>query len=342
MVEQSMARTTSPSAPLRGPRRLTGSASNRSGAQAMRGVSHHSNTNRKNYQRRANTDRHSSHGFVVQLDRPNRSSSTMRTSQLLLSKKSTASTTPTAILPVPIVIKPLASLQPEQQPQALPSWMAMSGPPPADWRPPSSGSTGGLDLLMIALAKEQERQDEERRLQKHQHHHDETSAVSTSASSSEDDEDGVDDEETNSSRRMMPPPPPRRPRSNSSPASMTPTTTGLTPPVSSAIVGTGHRQQHVQLLLPDSFLQRELAELRQRRVQRGAGGLSTPPTIFEDAEWNETPPEVVVEPAERLRLIKSRLLQEVSTGPHYVTFPHELPQYQNVRLAFRFRSLPLT
>lgn len=111
-----------------------------------------------------------------------------------------------------------------------------------------------------------------------------TEVVSTSASSSEDEE-------------AMPPPPPRRPRSNSSPAKMT------TP--SSA-----------RMIVPEGFLEAELAELRRAR--------RSPPSIPEHKEWKEEDynSEMILCDA------RSRLLDELAgkTG----VLPHELSKYKDV------------
>lgn len=109
-----------------------------------------------------------------------------------------------------------------------------------------------------------------------------TEVISTSASSSEDEE-------------SMPPPPPRRPRSNSSPAQVN-----------------GARM----MIVPDGFLEAELAELRRSR--------RSPPSIPEHKEWNEED----YDSEHLLRDARTRLLEELA-GKAGV-YPHELTKYKDV------------
>lgn len=121
--------------------------------------------------------------------------------------------------------------------------------------------------------------------------------VSTSGSSSEDDE-------------SMPPPPPRRPRSYSNPE-----------------IETSRVGRSSFLVLPESFLETELAQARAART--------SPPSIPEDAEWVETDAtDLLCETRSRLLedLSQSSLQQRKSAKSSSV-LPHDLEKYKDVSSA---------
>lgn len=132
--------------------------------------------------------------------------------------------------------------------------------------------------------------------------------ASTSGSSSEDEE-------------SMPPPPPRRLRSNSNPEAMF-------HPVSS---------RRPRLLLPDQFLESELAQVR-----RNARSCS-PPSIPEDSQWLETATFESTANDNAMQLLqetRSRLLEDLSqsslqqrkSATTTSVLPHDLDKYKDVSL----------